>query len=200
MDRGAVIGQLGVRVAFGLVDGRHDGGGDFGSREVIGEGRGDGIVGLLCGIRIAAEAQGPVVVGQGDAQELRGVQVSDRVGPGQQVPGHVRRPGGGVDQVRGPAEGGDLCKDSVDGGLQEQCRHKSEHPEFTCSFAEKVECQQWVHEIGVGGSQKLDGFFASFRRKDWQKVVQHVRRWRHDDTEVLRDFSENEMPNEIFRI
>ena len=46
-----------------------------------------------------------------DAQGARGVEVTDRVGPGQQVPG--------VDQVGGAAEGGDLCKDSVDGGLQE---------------------------------------------------------------------------------
>ena len=38
------------------------------------------------------------------------MEVTDRVGPGQQVPG--------VDQVGGAAEGGDLCKDSVDGGLQ----------------------------------------------------------------------------------
>ena len=36
--------------------------------------------------------------------------VKYRVGAGQQVPG--------VDQVGGAAEGGDLCKDSVDGGLQ----------------------------------------------------------------------------------
>ena len=92
--RGAVIGQLGVRVAFGLVDGRHDGGGHFfGSREVIAEGRGDGVVGLLRGVRIAREAQGPVVVGELDAQGARGVEVTDRVGPGQQVPG--------VDQGRG---------------------------------------------------------------------------------------------------
>ena len=111
MGRGAVIGQLGVRVAFGLADGRHDGGGHFfGSREVIAEGRGDGVVGLLRGVRIAREAQGPVVVGELDAQGARGVEVTDRVGPGQQVPG--------VDQVGGAAEGGDLCKDSVDGGLQ----------------------------------------------------------------------------------
>ena len=104
LGRGAVIGQLGVRVAFGLVDGRHDGGGHFfGSREVIAEGRGDGVVGLLRGVRIAREAQGPVVVGELD-------EVTDRVGPGQQVPG--------VDQVGGVAEGGDLCKDSVNGGLQ----------------------------------------------------------------------------------
>ena len=111
LGRGAVIGQLGVRVALGLVDGRHDGGGHFfGSREVIAEGRGDGVVGLLRDVRIAREAQGPVVVGELDAQGARGVEVTDRVGPGQQVPG--------VDQVGGAAEGGDLCKDSVDGGLQ----------------------------------------------------------------------------------
>ena len=65
---------------------------------------------VCCGVRIAREAQGPVVVGELDAQGARGVEVTDRVGPGQQVPG--------VDQVGGAAEGGDLCKDSVDGGLQ----------------------------------------------------------------------------------
>ena len=48
----------------------------------------------------------------------RGVQVTDLIGAGQQVPGHVPQPGGGVDQVRGAAEGGDLREDAVDGGLQ----------------------------------------------------------------------------------
>ena len=117
LSRGAVGDQLGVRVALGLVDGRHDGGGDFGSREVIGEGRGDGVVRLLGRVRIAREAQCPVVVGELDAQGARGVQVTNLVGPSQQVPGHVAQPGGGVDQVGGAAEGGDLCKDPVDGGL-----------------------------------------------------------------------------------
>ena len=99
---GAVIGQLGVRVAFGLVDGRHDGGGHFfGSREVNAEGRsGDGVVGLLRGVRIAREAQGPDVVGELDAQGARGVEVTDRVGAGQVLVARQR---------------GDLCKDSVDG-------------------------------------------------------------------------------------
>ena len=107
--RVAVIGQLGVRVALGLVDGRHHGDGDFGSREVVGQSRGDGVVGLLRGVRIAAEAQGPVVVGELDAQGARGVQVTDLVRAGQQVPGHVAQPG---------AEGGDLRQDAVDGRLQ----------------------------------------------------------------------------------
>ena len=118
LSRGAVIGQLGVRVALGLVDGRHDGGGDFGSREVVGEGRGDGVIRLLRRVRIAAEAQGPIVVGQGDAKGACGVQVTNLVGAGQQVPGHVAQPGGGVDQVGGASEGGDLRQDPVDGGLQ----------------------------------------------------------------------------------
>ena len=116
--RVAVIGQLSVRVALGLVDGRHHGDGDFGSREVVDEGRGDGVVGLLRGVRIAAEAQGPVVVGELDAQGGGGVQVTDLIGPGQQVPGHVPQPGRGVDQIGGPTERGDLRQDSVDGGLQ----------------------------------------------------------------------------------
>ena len=118
MDRGAVIGQLGVGVGLALVDGRHHGDGDFGSREVIGEGRGDGVVGSLGAVRIAAEAQRPVVVGELDAQRARGVEVSNLVGAGQQVPGHVAQPGGGVDQVGGASEGGDLRQDAVDGGLQ----------------------------------------------------------------------------------
>ena len=118
LSRGAILGELGVRVALGLVDGRHDGGGDFGSREVICQGRGDGVVGLLRGVRIAAEAEGPVVVGELDAQGARGVEVADLVGPGQQVPGHVPQPGGGVDQVGGAAQCGDLRQDAVDGGLQ----------------------------------------------------------------------------------
>ena len=118
LGRGAIVSELGVRVALGLVDGRHDGGGHFGSREVIGEGRGDGVVGLLHGIRIAREAQGPVVVGELDAQGARGVQVTNLVSAGQQVPGHVADPSGGVDQVGGASEGGDLREDPVDGGLQ----------------------------------------------------------------------------------
>ena len=118
LSRGAVIGQLGVGVGLALVDGRHRGDGHFGSREVIGESRGDGVVGLLRGVRIAAEAQGPVLVGELDAQGVRGVQVADLIGAGQQVPGHVADPGGGVDQVGGAAQGGDLRQDAVDGGLQ----------------------------------------------------------------------------------
>ena len=118
LDRGAVIGQLGVRVALGLVDGRHDGGGDFDSREVVGQGHGDDVVGLLRGVRIAAEAQGPVVVGQGNAQGAGGVEVADLVRAGQQVPGHIPQPGGGVDQVSGTTKRSDLRQNPVDGGLQ----------------------------------------------------------------------------------
>ena len=118
LSRGAVIGQLGVGVGLALVDGRHHGDGDFGSREVIGEGRGDGVVRLLGRVRIAAEAQGPVVVGELDAQGARCVEVADLVGAGQQVPGHVADPSGGVDQIGGASEGGDLRQDPVDGGLQ----------------------------------------------------------------------------------
>ena len=77
-----IIGQLGVRVALGLVDGRHHGDGYLCSGEVVRERGADGVVGLLRGVRIAAEAQGPVVVRQGDAQGARGVQVTDGVGPG----------------------------------------------------------------------------------------------------------------------
>ena len=118
-SRGAIVGQLGVRVALGLVDGRHDGGGDFGSREVIGEGRGDGVVGLLRGVRIAAEAQGPVVVAQGDAQDgpwraSYGFVLVPASRSQVTLPG----PSGGVDQVGGAAQGGDLRQDAVDGGLQ----------------------------------------------------------------------------------
>ena len=115
LGRRAVIGQLGVRVALGLVDGRHHGDGYLCSGEVVDEGRGDSVVG---GVRIAAEAQGPIVVGQGNAQGARGVDVADLVRAGQKVPGHVADPSGGVDQVRGPTERGDLRQNAVDGGLQ----------------------------------------------------------------------------------
>ena len=46
------------------------------------------------------------------------MQVTDLVRAGQQVPGHVAQPGGGVDQVGGAAKRGDLCQDAVDGRLQ----------------------------------------------------------------------------------
>ena len=46
------------------------------------------------------------------------MQVTDLIGPGQQVPGHVPQPGGGVDQIGGPTERGDLRQNAVDGGLQ----------------------------------------------------------------------------------
>ena len=118
LDRGAVIGQLVVGVGLALVDGRHHGHGNFGAGEVVRERGADGVVGLLRGVRIAAEAQSPVVVGELDAQGARGVEVADLVRAGQQVPGHVAQPGGGVDQVGGAAEGGDLRQDPVDGGLQ----------------------------------------------------------------------------------
>ena len=139
LSRGAIVGQLGVRVALGLVDGRHDGGGDFGSREVIGEGRGDCVVGLLRGVRIAAEAQGPVVVGELDAQGARGVQVADLVRAGQKVPGHVAQPGGGVDQVGGAAQRGDLRQDAVDGGLQGDLQ------------VAEVSCRTWRRARRSGG-------------------------------------------------
>ena len=118
LGRGAVIGQLGVRVALGLVDGRHHGHGNFGAGEVVRQRGADSVIRSLGAVRIAAEAQGPVVVGELDAQGSGGVQVSDLVGAGQQVPGHVPQPGGGVDQVGGAPEGGDLRQDPVDGGLQ----------------------------------------------------------------------------------
>ena len=118
LSRAAIVGQLGVGVGLALVDGRHHGDGHFGSREIIRQSRGDGVVCLLGRVSIAAEAQGPVVVGELDAQGARGVQVADLVRAGQQVPGHVPQPGRGVDQVGGAAEGGDLRQDPVDGGLQ----------------------------------------------------------------------------------
>ena len=46
------------------------------------------------------------------------MEVADLVRTSQQVPGHVPQPGGGVDQVRGPTERGDLRQNAVDGGLQ----------------------------------------------------------------------------------
>ncbi|CAE7254105.1 timm16 [Symbiodinium natans] len=45
-------------------------------------------------------------------------------------------------------------------------RHKPPHPEFTRKFKLKIfDGRQWVEEIRVGGTQKLDGFFATFRRE-----------------------------------
>ena len=75
----------------------------------------DGVVGLLRGVRITAKAQSPVVVGELDAQGARGVDVADLVRAGQQVPGHIPQPGGGVDEVGGAAERGDLRQNPVDG-------------------------------------------------------------------------------------
>ena len=118
LSRRAVIGQLGVGVGLGLVDGRHHGNSYLCSGEVVEERGADGVVGLLRGVRIAAEAQGPVVVGEGNAQGARGVEVAYLVGAGQKVPGHVADPGGGVDQIGGASEGGDLRQNAVDGGLQ----------------------------------------------------------------------------------
>ena len=46
------------------------------------------------------------------------MKVAGLVRAGQQVPGHIPQPGGGVDQVGGTTKRGDLCKDPVDGGLQ----------------------------------------------------------------------------------
>ena len=116
--RGAAVGSQGIG------DGRaglHRGavGGQRGQDlvadpDLAGQRRQQG-VGFRLAVRIAAEAQGPVVVGELDAQRACGVQVSNLVGAGQQVPGHVAQPGGGVDQVGGAAEGGDLCEDPVDG-------------------------------------------------------------------------------------
>ena len=83
--------------------------------KVVEERGADGVVGLLRGVRIAAEAQGPVVVGQGDAQGARGVEVADLVSRSQVT---FPSQAGGVDQVGGPTERGDLRQDSVDGGLQ----------------------------------------------------------------------------------
>ena len=45
---------------------------------------------------------------------------SDGIRSREEVPGHVADPSGGVDQVRGPTERGDLRQDSVDGGLQSE--------------------------------------------------------------------------------
>ena len=68
---------------------RHHGDGYLCPVEVVEECSGDGVVGLLRGVSITAEAEGPVVVGQGNAQAARGVEVADLVRSGQQVPGHV---------------------------------------------------------------------------------------------------------------
>ena len=45
-------------------------------------------------------------------------------------------------------------------------RHKPPHPEFARKFKMRIwNGSKWVEEVRVGGTQKLDGFFASFRRE-----------------------------------
>ena len=136
----AVIQQGRVRVIFALRDAGHQIRGGFRSREVISQGRRDGVVGLLDrveiakrgedpalrglreqqGVRlrlavgVAGKGQGPIIVREGDAQGTRGVQVADLICPGLQVEGHVPGPGGGVDQIGRTAECGDLRQDAVD--------------------------------------------------------------------------------------
>lgn len=45
-------------------------------------------------------------------------------------------------------------------------KHKPPHPEFARTFRMKVWTgRAWTEEVRVGGTQKLDGFFASFRRE-----------------------------------
>ena len=140
----AVIQQGRVRVIFALRDAGHQIRGGFRSREVISQGRRDGVVCLLdrvvpaelgghpdlAGLReqqgvrlpatvgVAGEAERPVVVGELDAQGRHRVQVADRVGSGEEVPGHVPGPGGSIDEIGGAAERGDLREQPVDGGLQ----------------------------------------------------------------------------------
>ena len=51
-------------------------------------------------------------------------------------------------------------------------RHKPPHPEFTRKFKLKIfDGRQWVEEIRVGGTQKLDGFFATFRREVGKRPI-----------------------------
>ena len=106
----AVAGELGVRVVLGLGHGGHEVERDLGLREVVAQGRRDGVVGLLDrveiaqrgedpalrglreqqGVRlrlavgVAGKGQGPIIVREGDAQGTRGVQVADLICPGQQ--------------------------------------------------------------------------------------------------------------------
>ena len=128
LGRGAVIGQLGVRVALALVDGRHHGEGYFGAGEVVSECSGDGVVGLGGAVGVAGEGQGPIIVGELDAQGSDGVQASDLVGPRQQVPGDLALPVGGVDKIGCTAEGCDLGQEPVDGGLEGKLQGRQLRP------------------------------------------------------------------------
>ena len=88
------------------------------ARTQLSETFGSSRVRLRFGVAVHREGQGPVVVGQLDAQRRHGVQVADLVRAGEEVPGHVPGPGGSIDEIGGAAERGDLRELPVDGGLQ----------------------------------------------------------------------------------
>ena len=116
----------------------------LGLREVIGQSRRDGVVGLqnrvvpaergehpgLAGlgeqqgvglsgaVAVHGEGQGPIVVREGDAQGSHGVHVSNLVGPRQEIEGDVPGPGGSINEIGGSSERGDFREQAVDGGLQ----------------------------------------------------------------------------------
>ena len=75
-------------------------------------------IGLRSGVGVAGQGQGPVIVGQGDAERSHGVEVPDLVGADQQVPGDLALPGRSIDKIGCTAEGGDLSQNPVYGGLQ----------------------------------------------------------------------------------
>eukprot|EP00439_Symbiodinium_sp_Y106_P006765 s12728_g1.t1 len=120
-------------------------------------------IGFELAVSVHREGQGPVVVRELDAQGTRGVQVADRVSPGEQVPSDVRGPGGGVDQVGCPAEGGDLSEHHVDGGLERDlqvagARHEKQRRgdglgDVACRLAGRHVQGQLVHDAfeRVGG-------------------------------------------------
>ena len=76
-------------------------------------------------------------------------------------------------------------------------RHKPPHPEFTRKFKLKIfDGRQWVEEIRVGGTQKLDGFFATFRREVGKRPINttgllllRLRQWRHNFMSECAPFS-----------
>ena len=109
LDRGAVGGQSGQDLVA--------------DPDLAGQRRQQG-VGLPAIVGIAGKGQGPVIIGQGDAERSHGVKVSDLICSDQQVPGDLALPGGGVDKIGGASQGGDLRQNPVDGGLQRdlQCR------------------------------------------------------------------------------
>ena len=151
---GAVVPELVICVGVGLCQEGHEVRRDLRPREVIGESSRYRIVGLLGrvvsaelgehpglaslgeqqgiglrpGVGITGQGQGPVVIGQGDAEGSHGMEVADLVGSDQQIPSDLALPGRSIDQIGGTAKGGDLRQDPVYGGLQRDLQRRQLRP------------------------------------------------------------------------